>query len=101
VDVFRACAAITKITNCKLTSVGLIGDRAFAYCSNLKEVIFGTSTVTTLNTIGTNAFYSCTSLTKIDLGNIAEIADSIVINDNAFASVPAGGEIWATSKQVT
>jgi hypothetical protein len=34
------------------------------------------------------------------LGNIGAIADTIVINDNAFASVPDGGEIWATSKQV-
>jgi hypothetical protein len=53
-----------------------------------------------LSTIGASAFASCLSLTKIDLGNITEIVDTIVINDYAFTSVPAGGEIWATSKQV-
>jgi hypothetical protein len=34
------------------------------------------------------------------LGNITQVADEIAIGDNAFASVPAGGEIWATQKQV-
>jgi hypothetical protein len=34
------------------------------------------------------------------LGNITEIPESIEIGDDAFNSIPAGGEIWATSKQV-
>jgi hypothetical protein len=62
--------------------------------------VFDTSTVTSLNTIDVGAFYNCNSLAKIDLGNVTEIADTIVIGDNAFLNCPAGGEIWATSKQV-
>jgi hypothetical protein len=86
-EIFRGCSSITKITNCKLVATGQegsIGNYAFNGCTNSKEVVFGTSTVTTLSTIGTNAFYSCTSLTKIDLGNVVEILNAIAINVTAF-----------------
>jgi hypothetical protein len=32
------------------------------------------------------------------LGNITQIADTIVISDGAFNGVPAGGEIWVTQR---
>jgi hypothetical protein len=72
-DTFRGCASITKVTNCKLVAngqEGSIGQWALDSCTNSKEVIFGTSIVTTLNTIGERAFAYCSSLAKIDLGNI-------------------------------
>jgi hypothetical protein len=34
------------------------------------------------------------------LGNITQIVDDIVIGENAFRNCPAGGEIWASQKQV-
>jgi hypothetical protein len=49
---------------------GSIAQSAFSSCTKLKEVVFGTSTVTILSTIGIQAFNGCTSLVKIDLSNI-------------------------------
>jgi hypothetical protein len=72
-DVFRSCSSVTKVTNCKLTPTGQegsIGTQAFAWCSKLKEIVFGTSTVTTINTIGSVAFQGCPTLAKIDLGKV-------------------------------
>ena len=65
-------------------SVTTIGERAFAYCSNLTSVTIGDS----VTTIGDYAFYGCSSLTSVAIGNsVTRIGDWAFLDCSSLTSV--------------
>ncbi|MCM1043541.1 MAG: leucine-rich repeat domain-containing protein [Corallococcus sp.] len=60
---------------------GIIGDYAFALCSNITSITLGDN----VTSIGTSAFWNCTALTKLTLGdNVADIGASAFAGCNSL-----------------
>lgn len=66
----------TAVTNLNLYFVNIIGEDAFAFCSELKSVTFSTS----IKSIGAGAFAYCTKLSST-----ARLGSALYIGDTAFA----------------
>lgn len=74
----KACSSWKFLNSVTIKGqVAEIGESAFAYCENLKKIIFPSS----LKTIGSHAFESCESLTEIELPN-----GLTLLKERAFSS---------------
>ena len=71
-------------------NVADIGDRAFAYCSNLRSVTIPDSVAA----IGRNAFHYCTNLTSISIGNsVTTIEDYAFSECSSLSSLTIGSSV--------
>lgn len=75
-----------KITSVKVDGAILIGERAFANCTDLKTVDLGKST-----TVCSQAFYNCTSLESISSEHLLTLGDRAFEDCKALESITFNG----------
>lgn len=82
--------------NKNFTSIGWQGGvQAFAYCSQLTEIIIPDS----VKSIGPIAFYGCTSLKSVKIGNsVTSIGDTAFRNCTSLANLTIGNSVASIGK---
>jgi hypothetical protein len=77
---------IIEVTENDLDGISTIGDYAFAYCTNLKNITIPNS----ITTIGNKVFFSCNNLTDIYLKSITPpvLKEKYTLSDTMIIHVP-------------
>lgn len=84
---FGRCISLSVI--CFSDNLKTIGSEAFLGCTALPQVILPKSIVSA----GNAAFAQCTSVTRVDLGGLTEISDSLFEKASALLSVKIGNNV--------
>ena len=85
----------TGLKTVDLSEVSSVGFAAFAGCTNLENVIWGTKD----KTLTDNAFAGCSSLTSVDLSNVTSIGSYAFQSATNLSSIQLGSKVTSIGQR--